>query len=304
MKKILFILIFLAAVRSLSAQVPEKISYQAVIRDPAGQLVVNQTIGIRISILRGMAAAVPVYVETHAVQTNANGLVTLEIGGGAVESGAFGTIDWADGTYYLQTETDPSGGTNYTISGMSQLLSVPYALHAATADRVTGGGSLVHYPGELFGGGIVVAVWKEAGTEHGLIASLADISATALWSDVSDTQVGPTAQSPVDGRANTAAIIAQSANPESAAWLCEEYEYGGFTDWYLPAAWELDQCYNAALVVNTVLGPVNGFRMDVYWASTEDPFTPNAGMIKLFYSGKSGSVDKGVYTRVRAVRRF
>jgi hypothetical protein len=303
MKKILFILISLAAVTGLFAQVPERISYQAVIRNPAGQLVADKPVGMRISILRS-PGSVPVYSEVHTPTANANGLVTLEIGGGTPVTGTFAAIDWSLGDYFLQTETDPDGGANYTINGTSQLLSVPYALHAATAGRVTGGGAFEHYAGERFGGGIVVGVWKESGIEHGLIASLTDISASAIWSDVTDIQIGPAAQSTTDGRANTAAIIAQSANPESAAWLCDDYEHDGFTDWYLPAAWELDMCYNAAMIVNTILGPASGFRMDVYWASTEDPFTPNAGMMKLFYSGKSGSVDKGVYTRVRAVRRF
>ena len=303
MRKLVIILISFAAFPGIFAQLPDKLSYQAVVRDPAGQLVTSRNIGIRISILRG-PGSVPVYSEVHAAATNANGLVTLEIGGGTPVTGTWSGIDWSLGDYHLQTEIDPDGGTNYTISGTSQLLSVPYALHAATAGRVTGGTTFQHYVGELFGGGIVVCVWKQGTEEHGLIASLADVSAAALWSDVADTQIGAAAQSTTDGRANTAAIIAQSANPESAAWICEQYEYGGFTDWYLPATWELDQCFNAALIVNTILGAANGFRMDVYWTSTEDPFTPNAGMIKLFYSGKSGSVDKGIYTRVRAVRRF
>ena len=304
MKKIYFVLAVLFLTAGLNAQAPQKISYQAVIRNPAGQLVVNQLIGMRISILKGMAASVPVYIETQSPVSNANGLVTLEIGGGKPVTGAFGSIDWANGTYYIETETDPAGGTDYTITGSSQLLSVPYALHAKTAESVTGNSGFAHFTGELFGGGIVVGVWKESGVEHGLIASLTDISASAFWSDVTEIQVGPSAQSPYDGRANTAAIIFQSANPESAAWLCDSYSNDGYSDWYLPAAWELDQCYAAAMIVNTVLGPVNGFRFDVYWGSTEDPYIENSAWIKTIYNGKSGSVQKDAFTRVRAVRRF
>ena len=304
MKKIYFVLAALFLTTGLIAQAPQKISYQAVIRNTAGLLVVNQQIGMRISILRGMALALPVYVETQAPVSNANGLVTLEIGGGNPVTGTFVAIDWADGTYFIETETDPAGGTDYTITGTSQLLSVPYALHARTAESVTGSGGFTHYTGELFGGGIVVGVWKESGVEHGLIASLKDLSPSAFWSDVPETQVGPSAQSPYDGRANTAAIIFQSANPESAAWLCDSYSNDGYSDWYLPAAWELDQCYAAAMIVNTVLGPVNGFQFDVYWGSTEDPYIENSAWIKTFYNGRSGSVQKDAFTRVRAVRRF
>ena len=74
----------------------------------------------------------PVYVETQTPTTNANGLVSIEIGGGTVTYGDFTTIDWSTGTYYIKTETDPTGGTGYTITGTSQILSVPYALHAKT----------------------------------------------------------------------------------------------------------------------------------------------------------------------------
>ncbi|MEA3508406.1 MAG: FISUMP domain-containing protein, partial [Synergistota bacterium] len=79
-----------------------------------------------------------VYVETQTPTTNVNGLVSIEIGAGTVQSGDFTTIDWANGPYFIKTETDPAGGTNYTITGTSQLLSVPYALHAKSADTVTG----------------------------------------------------------------------------------------------------------------------------------------------------------------------
>jgi hypothetical protein len=92
---------------------------------------------MQISILQGSASGTVVYVETQKPTTNANGLVSIEIGGGTVVNGAFATIDWANGLYFIKTETDPTGGTNYTITGTNQLLSVPYALHAKTAETVT-----------------------------------------------------------------------------------------------------------------------------------------------------------------------
>jgi hypothetical protein len=133
---------FLAAVlltATVWAQSPEKMSYQAVIRNSSEALVTNTTVGMQISILQGSASGTAVYVETQSPTTNANGLVSLEIGVGTVVSGDFTTIDWANGTYFIKTETDPAGGTSYTIAGVSQLLSVPYALHAKTAETVTGG---------------------------------------------------------------------------------------------------------------------------------------------------------------------
>jgi hypothetical protein len=115
------------------AQAPQKMSYQAVIRDGANALVQSQTVGMQISILQGSITGTAVYVETHSAVTNANGLVSIEIGGGAVTSGSFATIDWANGPFFVKTETDPAGGTNYTITGTSQLLSVPYAMYAAAS---------------------------------------------------------------------------------------------------------------------------------------------------------------------------
>ena len=135
MKKsfILSILVLLTA--SVFAQSPEKMSYQAVVRDGGGLLVKNGPVGMQISILQGSAVGMAVYVETQAPTSNDNGLVGIEIGDGAVVSGNFSTIDWSAGPYFIKTETDPAGGTNYTVIGTSQLLSVPYAMYANTADH-------------------------------------------------------------------------------------------------------------------------------------------------------------------------
>jgi hypothetical protein len=140
MKKI-FTTLFLAiiSVSILFAQSPDKISYQAVIRDNNNHLAQLQEIGMQISILQGSVNGTAVYVERHFPKTNENGLVTVIIGDGTVISGDFTTIDWSAGPYFLKTETDLHGGANYTISGTSQLLSVPYALYAKTAKSLEGG---------------------------------------------------------------------------------------------------------------------------------------------------------------------
>jgi len=120
------------------AQVPQKMSYQAVVRDAANALKINQKVGIQISLLQGSVSGDAVYVETQAPTTNDNGLLSIEIGAGTVISGSLTTIDWSKGPYFIHTETDPTGGTDYTITGTSELLSVPYALHAQTAEKLTG----------------------------------------------------------------------------------------------------------------------------------------------------------------------
>ncbi len=138
MKKLYTLLIGLLLNFSMFSQVPQKMSYQLVIRNASNSLVTNQPVGMQISIMQSTVTGVSVYIETQTPTTNANGLVSLEIGTGTVVSGDFTTIDWANDTYFIKTETDPTGGVSYTITGTSQLLSVPYALHAKTAESVTG----------------------------------------------------------------------------------------------------------------------------------------------------------------------
>lgn len=131
MKKIYSILAGLFLTVSVFAQAPNKMSYQAVIRNSSGALVTSTSVGIKISILQGTPAGTVAYSETQTISTNANGLVSLEIGAGTPESGTFDGINWATGPYFIKTETDPTGGTAYTIVGTSELMSVPYALFSA-----------------------------------------------------------------------------------------------------------------------------------------------------------------------------
>ena len=129
MKNIYIIVVALFITASLWAQSPDKMSYQAVIRNSANQLVANQKVGMLITILQGSATGTEVYSETQTPTTNANGLVSIEIGGGT----GFSSIDWSTGNYFIKTETDPTGGNTYSIIGTTQLLSVPYALYAKTS---------------------------------------------------------------------------------------------------------------------------------------------------------------------------
>ena len=129
----ILISILLLCLTSVFAQAPEKFSYQAVVRNANNQLVTNTLVGMRVSILQGSATGTPVYVETHYTNTNANGLLTVEIGGGSVQQGSFADIDWAGGPYFLKTETDPNGGASYSVTSAQQLLSVPYALYSKEA---------------------------------------------------------------------------------------------------------------------------------------------------------------------------
>ena len=139
LKQSILMLSFLFSVGFAFSQAPEKLSYQSVIRRTNNDLVVNQNVRVKISILQGTISGMAVYVEDHTTSTNSNGLVSLSIGGGNVISGTFSAINWENGPYFVKMEADPTGGTNYTVSGTSQLLSVPYALYAKTSGSSTPG---------------------------------------------------------------------------------------------------------------------------------------------------------------------
>jgi hypothetical protein len=130
---LIILLAFQSFLPSLWAQSPQKMSYQAVVRNSSDKLVTDKVVGMKISILKGAKIGTAVYTETQKPTSNANGLVTVEIGTGT-SIDDFSAIDWTTGPYFIKTETDPSGGTSYSISGVSELLSVPFALHAKTVE--------------------------------------------------------------------------------------------------------------------------------------------------------------------------
>ncbi|WMN11416.1 hypothetical protein QYS49_38290 [Marivirga salinae] len=139
MKNILVLVVVLLITEMAMGQAPEKFSFQAVIRNAENEIVKDQSVGIQISIIRASVSGPAVYVESHQLSTNGNGLVSVKIGEGNIISGTFSNIDWGAGPFFIKTETDPEGGENYTIEGISELLSVPFALRATTTDSIVGG---------------------------------------------------------------------------------------------------------------------------------------------------------------------
>ncbi len=140
MKKIVSILMAMGLITVVCAQSPYKINYQAVVRNADNSIAANTPVGLRVSILQTSLNGTAVYSETHSLVTNTNGLLNIEIGAGnkSWDKPGFNEIDWSNGTYFIKTEIDPTGGTAYSISEISQILSVPYALHARTAETLSG----------------------------------------------------------------------------------------------------------------------------------------------------------------------
>ncbi len=285
-----------------SAQSSGAFKYQAVARDIGGQILANQSVSFRISILKGSASGSSVYSETHTVNTNAFGLVNLEIGNGEVASGNFSAIEWGADTYFTQIEMDETGGSTYLMLGTSQLLSVPYALHAKTADNVPSPLQI----GDTHAGGIIF--YLDPDGVHGLVAAPSDQSTGAAWgcyeTDISGapnvTNFPPTGPG-ADigwGAVNTAAIVNNCDTVGIAARLCDELVLNGYSDWFLPSAAELNLMYT-----NLHLVELGGFAYDFYWSSSEVG-NNLAWKLNFFFNGVQVQFGKNFSFRVRAVRAF
>ena len=143
MKNIYTLIAALIITGSLMAQTPQSFKYQAVARDASGNVVAGQTVGMQISILQGSINGTALYVETFTPTTNGFGLINLNIGAGTVVSGDFTAIDWSSDTYFVKVEMDITGGATYEEYGTSQLLSVPYAMHAKTTANTFSGNTTI-----------------------------------------------------------------------------------------------------------------------------------------------------------------
>ena len=149
MNKFFTVILLMFALACSWAQTPQKMTYQSVVRDVNNSLLTERTVSVRIWILQGSAAGTAVYIETQSATTNANGLMSLSVGEGTTVSGNFSAIEWANGPFFLKTEIDPTGGSNYTLQTVLELLSVPYALYANEAGNGFSGdyNDLINAPG-------------------------------------------------------------------------------------------------------------------------------------------------------------
>ena len=297
------------------AQAPEKMSYQAVIRGANNALVTNQQVGMQISILQGSTA---VYEETQTPTSNTNGLVSLEIGTGTVISGSFTAIDWSADTYFIKTETDPKGGTNYTITGTSQLLSVPYALYATTsgdAGAVAANTAKVGYTEAAVSANTDVAAnTAKVGYTEAAVSANTSVAANTL--KVSYTQPiyivntfyaelgGYVIQISPNGKHGL--VVAMQDQGRSTWYEANDllsnpsnHDADGkeFSDWRLPTKRELNLMY---VVYNN--GNAASLNPYSYWSSTE--YDNDNAWRQGFSDGSQSANDKDDTVSVRAVRAF
>lgn len=292
MKIYFFIGLILLVYSTSTAQTPQKMSYQSIIRNSNNTLVSSATVGIRITILQGSNSGLSVYVETHTVTTNQNGVANFEIGTGTVLFGSFSSIDWGNGIYYVKTETDINGGTNYTITGTSPFTSVPYALFATNTPQNPVSGYM-HYIGEEFNGGIIYYLYKGSdGVEHGLI-----VSKTHSGNLYLENSGWPTmgANSKFDGAANTNLITNSDA---------KNYVTGLGSGWYIPAIDQLRLLWLNRIHVNRALEETGGTSIpmfEYYWSSTE---LSVGSWLLVFETGQYIPTGFQNQRKVRAIRSF
>jgi len=338
MKQVFTFFIAVLLTATVWAQSPEKMSYQAVIRNSSDALVTNTLIGMEINIHQGTPSGTVVYTETQTPTTNANGLVSIEIGGGT----GFNAIDWANGPYFIETKTDPAGGTSYSITGTSQLLSVPYALHAKTAETVIGG---ITETDPIFGASVAsgitgtdTAYWNNkqdqliAGTNITIIGNT--ISATGGSSN--DFYLGQDTLGGIvfyiyigsDGLQHGLVV---SKTESTATWSgstlvgADRTEDGAYNmalmptgagtartwvetlgaGWYLPSVDELSILWHNRFHANKGLNDAGATLLSnnaSYWGSTE--FNATYAFYFAFYYGYAYTSNKTSTYSVRAVRAF
>jgi hypothetical protein len=317
MYKQIFLSLLAIATITLSSfgQAPESFNYQAVVRNAGNTILNNQAVGLRMTIQQGSIGGTTVYSETFSPTTNAYGLVNLQIGNGTVVSGTFANIDWSAGPYFMETAVDVTGGTNYSVMGTSQLMSVPYALYAKTSgngqgpagpqgiqgpagvDGINGTnvgvGGFTHYLGESYNGGIIYYLYKGGdGLEHGLIVALTE--STGAWQT---TATLVNANRTEDGAYNTT-LMTDSPVASYIATLG--------AGWYLPSIDELGLLYYNRYSTQKGLRTGGNTLLSntaFYWSSNEYQLV-NLAWFFSFFDGFASFSNKTDTNFVRGVRAF
>jgi hypothetical protein len=343
MKRNYTLLLFLLATVSILAQTPEKMSYQVVLRDAANTLLTNQQVGIQISILQTTITGSAVYTEIQTATTNINGLVSLEIGSGT-SSDDFSAIDWSTGPFFIKTATDASGGSNYTIIGTSQLMSVPFALYAKTAGNnalkentankstniVTDAASDVKFPTvksvKTYVDANEIASNTADATLQGYIdaleARIAALEPQPIAAAIGDLRAGGVVFW-VDGNGG-GKVCALEDEPTALNWddamsLFDSYTNsdtgtGVYNDWYLPSKDELQLMYanlqrfgcstNTPSATDSDLCATRKGNFLTTWYWSSTELTSNHAWYLNFNVGNLSGNGKNGTYNVRAVRAF
>lgn len=342
MKKTIAILMAILFYTAISfAQTPNAFKYQAVARNAQNELLDNQTIGIRFSIKKNNINGTTVYLEQYIAQTNSYGQFELNVGQGNSILGDFNMIQWGNDSYFLNVEMDvdgQSGNQDFLPMGVSQILAVPYALHAATVENdkindadadpnnelilsaelngnileITDAGGTTDVDLSDLSGNIVandyevgdlahggIVFWVDETGVHGLVVSPSNLTFDPISYRASD----PKGDGIYAGRRNTNHNLTQCqfgdwASCPSSILLCPEYQGGNFGDWYLPSKYELNLIYT-----NLKLNGIGNLGNFNYWSSTG--VVDAAVWFQNFGNGVTDfSFNLSTLGHIRAVRAF
>ncbi len=279
------------------SQAPNAFKYQAVACYSNGDVISEQPVGFEISILEEDVAGNAVYTETHLINTNESGLVNLEIGNGT-SSDDFSAINWSDGVFFLKISMDTTGGTNYNLMGISQLLSVPYAMHANGLTLTSPEGHkynlTVDSQGNISTSYVSPNAVVQIDFEGTLYVAPQDYEVAVEWGGYGTTV---SSASTNDGATNTSTItgvLGTNGGVTYAASVCESLDAYGYADWYLPSKDELNALYQNRETIG-------GFTTEMYWSSTE--YSDVEAYAHSFGSGMQMPRTKDNTQKVRCVRR-
>lgn len=280
MKRVLILSLVAFLTANLSGQATETLSYQALIQDRSNVVIPSSPIGMRVSILEGSETGDAVYVETHALESDENGYVTFELGGGKPVTGNFSDVVLSSGAYFLKAECDPAGGTNYTTT-----------VGASHLKREIFSEERIHFVGEYYGGGVIFHV--EEGGKHGLITKTIDKSAWHLGTYTEEyTERDGIATSKFNKKRIQA--ISNSGAYDAQTFAMNEEEK--LSDWFLPTKYDLDKMY----INRSVLGGFSEFSKG--WKSPETS-SLNA-WYRSFVTGLSFTNGRDENDYIRIIRKF
>lgn len=115
-------------------QVPQAFSYQGLAVDANGAALASTQIDLRFSIIADAADGNIIYQETHTTTTTPIGHFAANVGNGTVIECCFDDLNWQSDNHFLKVEMNTDGDSDFEFNSTVELLSVPFALHAETAD--------------------------------------------------------------------------------------------------------------------------------------------------------------------------
>ncbi len=320
---------FQAVAQQGTSAIPNKFNYQTIVRDTSGHLVINQPVGMRLTLQRGPQMN-NLYTETHQVTTNSSGLLTTTIGTGQSIQGSMDSIDWSLGNVFVKTEIDMAGGSNYSLVSSRELLSVPYAMHARSAnvpglpgpqgpqgprgipgENAQGSNQIECcgqelYIGKYHQGGLIFCL--DSTRQHGLVAFMSPIWSVwnYTWSDTL-VQVNGTSISCGTGLQNTDTIISQVSDSLTYAKFCSNFSFNGYSDWYLPSLAELElvnfNLFNRGFM-RGLNDTYNGTSFYCRYVATSSSFDKNQYWTYCFGSGPSLEMKNTSVAILLPIRSF